>query len=90
LKNALGQHVTVIEELPPLDEEGKLILIPEDVLEVREKKLRNKSIKKYLFKWKNSPIEDASWEGEQVVDTQKRNIGYLLANGCKPLIFVYI
>jgi hypothetical protein len=52
--------VTVTEELPPLDEEGQLILIPEDILEVREKKLRNKSIKEYLIKWKNLPIEDAS------------------------------
>jgi hypothetical protein len=67
LKKALGQQVTVTEELPPLDEEGQLILIPEDILEVREKKLRNKSIKEYLIKWKNLPIEDASWEGEQVL-----------------------
>jgi hypothetical protein len=67
LKKALGQQVTVTEELPPLDEEGQLILIPEDVLEVREKRLRNMSIKEYLIKWKNLPIEDASWEGEQVL-----------------------
>jgi hypothetical protein len=67
LKKALGQQVAVTEELPPLDEEGQLILIPEDVLEVREKRLRNRSIKEYLIKWKNLPIEDASWEGEQVL-----------------------
>jgi hypothetical protein len=36
LKKALGQQVTLTEELPPLDEESQLILIPEDVLEVRE------------------------------------------------------
>jgi hypothetical protein len=35
----LGQQVAVIEELPPLDEEGQLILIPEYVLEDREKKV---------------------------------------------------
>jgi hypothetical protein len=50
-----------IEELPPLDEEGKLILIPEEVLEVRENKLRRRSIKEYLVKWKNIPNEDATW-----------------------------
>ena len=25
------------------------------------------SIKEYLIKWKNLPIEDASWEGEHVL-----------------------
>jgi hypothetical protein len=39
LKNSLGQHVIPIEALPPMDEEGHLVLIPEQVLEVREKRL---------------------------------------------------
>ena len=34
LKKALGQHVKPIEALPPMDEEGQLVLIPEEVLEV--------------------------------------------------------
>jgi hypothetical protein len=67
LKRAIGQHIIPIEELPPLDEEGKLILIPKEVLEVREKKLRRRNIKEYLVKWKNLPTEDATWESEQVL-----------------------
>jgi hypothetical protein len=67
LKRALGQHVVANEELPPVDEEGHLILIPEEVLEVREKQLRNRDIKEYLIKWKKFPIEDATWESEQVL-----------------------
>jgi hypothetical protein len=39
LKKALGQHVRPIEALPPMDEEGQLVLILEEVLEVREKRL---------------------------------------------------
>jgi hypothetical protein len=39
LKKALGQHVRPIEALPPMDEEGQLVLIPKEVLEVREKRL---------------------------------------------------
>jgi hypothetical protein len=39
LKKALGQHVRPIEALPPMDEEGQLVLIPEEMLEVREKRL---------------------------------------------------
>jgi hypothetical protein len=39
LKKSLGQHVRPIEALPSMDEEGQLVLIPEEVLEVREKRL---------------------------------------------------
>jgi predicted Holliday junction resolvase-like endonuclease len=67
LKRSIGKHIIHIEELPPLDEEGQLILIPEEILEAQEKKLRKRSIKEYLVKWKNLPIEDATWESEQVL-----------------------
>ena len=50
-----------------MDEEGQLILILEEILEVREKRLRNRSIKEYLIRWKDLPIEDATWEKEHVV-----------------------
>jgi hypothetical protein len=56
-----------------LDEEGQLILIPEEILEVREKRLRKRSIKEYLVKWKNLPIEDATWEGEHVLQEAGQN-----------------
>jgi hypothetical protein len=67
LKRAIGQHITPLEVLPPLDEEGQLVLVPEEILEVQEKKLWRRSIKEYLTKWKDFPIEDATWENEQVV-----------------------
>jgi hypothetical protein len=50
--------------MPPLDEEGRLVLVPEEMLEVREKKLWRRSIIEYLIKWKDFPIEDATWENE--------------------------
>ena len=50
-----------------MDEEGQLILIPKEILEIREKRLRNRSIKEYLIRWKDLPIEDATWEQEHVV-----------------------
>jgi hypothetical protein len=67
LKTAIGQHITLIEILPPMDEEGQLVLIPEEILEVREKRLRKRSIKEYLIRWKDLPIEDATWENKHVV-----------------------
>jgi hypothetical protein len=60
LKRAIGQHITPIEILPPMDEEGKLVLILEEILEVQEKRLRKRSIKEYLIRWKDLPIEDAT------------------------------
>ena len=37
LKKAIRQQVTVLAELPPLDYEGKLILVPNKILQTREK-----------------------------------------------------
>ena len=39
LKKAIRQRVVPSAELPPLDEEGKLILIPEAILDIRERTL---------------------------------------------------
>jgi hypothetical protein len=63
----VGQHVVISIEFPLLDKKGQLILIPEEVLETREKRLRNRSIKEYLIKWKNLPIKDATWEGDNIL-----------------------
>jgi hypothetical protein len=53
LKKTLGQQVTTSAELPPLDEEGKLVLVPEEVLEVRERRLRNRVIRECLIRWRD-------------------------------------
>ena len=67
LKKALGHHVAPSIVLPPLDEEGKLILILEAILDFREKRLRSCVIREYLIKWKKLPIEDATWESEEIL-----------------------
>ncbi|XP_059064689.1 uncharacterized protein LOC131856783 [Cryptomeria japonica] len=67
LKKALGQHITVSPDLPPMDAEGKLTLVPEEILEVRERQLRSKMIREYLVRWRNLPVEDATWEGEAIL-----------------------
>jgi hypothetical protein len=73
-KRALGQHVIDNEELPLVYEEGDLILIPEEILEVRRKQLRNGDIKEYLVKWKKFPIEYATWESEQVLQQTRSRL----------------
>ncbi|KAH9303213.1 hypothetical protein KI387_014796, partial [Taxus chinensis] len=67
LKRALGQHIAPSTDLPPLDDEGKLVLEPKFIIEVRQKKLRNRVITEYLVRWKDLPLEDATWEGEQIL-----------------------
>ena len=64
LKKVIGQHISVLETLPPLDDEGQLILIPERIVKTRERKLRSRTIKEYLVQWKDFPSEEATWEEE--------------------------
>ena len=54
-------------ELPPLDKEGQLVLVLEEILQERQRKLRSRVVKEFMVKWKDLPIEDATWEGEQVL-----------------------
>ena len=67
LKKALGSNIKSSLELPPLDEEGHLQLVPEEVLEVRERKLRSRIIREYLVRWKDLPVEDATCEGKHIL-----------------------
>jgi hypothetical protein len=57
------------------------VLVPEEILEVRDKNLRKRSIKEFLIKWKDLHVEDATWESEQVV----REIGLELLEDKKLL-----
>jgi len=44
----LGQQVTTTTKLPPLDDEGHLVLEMEAILKTRERKLRSRTIREYL------------------------------------------
>ena len=67
LKKIVGHQITPSSKIPPLHDEGLLVLIPEKILWVQERKHRNRVIREYLVQWKELPIEDATWEGEQVL-----------------------
>jgi len=68
MKKIFGQGATVLKEMPPIDREGKLILEPAEIIDVWEKKLRSRTFKEYLMQWKDVPIEDATWEGGQILE----------------------
>ena len=59
--------MTTTTELPPMDDEGHLVLLPEAILDTRERHLRNRVIKEFLIRWRNLPDEDATWEVEQIL-----------------------
>ena len=67
LNKIVWKHISPSIEFPPLDDEGILVLILERIIQVQERKLRNKMIQEYLLKWKELPTEDATWEGEHIL-----------------------
>ena len=67
LKKVVGQQVATSSELPLLENDGQLVLISEEILQERERKLRSRIIREFLVKWKDLPIEDATWEGDQIL-----------------------
>ena len=62
----MGQNVTIATDLLPLNEEGKLILEPAEIIEVREKTLRIRTVKEYLVHSKHLPLDGATWEAEHI------------------------
>jgi hypothetical protein len=67
LKKVVGQQINILEELPPLDEEAQLELVPKEVLEQREHRLRSRVIRECFVRWRGLPMEDATWEGEHIL-----------------------
>ena len=55
------------QSYPHLDEEGQLVQILEEILDVRERRLRSKVIREYLVKWRDLPMRDVTWEGDKIL-----------------------
>ena len=45
LKKVVWHKISVSDSLPPLDDEGQLVLILEKILRTRERRLRSRTIK---------------------------------------------
>ena len=67
LKKVVGKPVIVSVEIPPMDDEGKRILVSKKILQTIEIRLRNRTIKDYLVLWKGIPSQDSTWENEHVL-----------------------
>jgi hypothetical protein len=53
LKKVSVHKVTTYVDLPPLDEEGKLVMTPERIIDVRERRLRIRVMWEYLVAWRD-------------------------------------
>ena len=67
LNKVIGDKIPVQTILLELDEEGKIILELEAITDTRIRQLRNRSISKYLIKWRKLPAEDSIWEDEPFI-----------------------
>lgn len=65
LKKKIGEKIVPQSNIPELDEEGKMTLEPEGILQSRTRSLRSRQIKEHLIKWKNLDIEDSTWENDE-------------------------
>ena len=65
LKKVIGDKIPVQTTFSELDEEGKIILEPEAIMDTRILQLRNRS--EYLIKWRKLPAEDSTWEDESFI-----------------------
>jgi hypothetical protein len=62
LKKVIGTRCQIQTNLPELAEEGSIWLQPEAVLDQRERRLHQRTIKEVLVQWKDTNPEDATWE----------------------------
>jgi len=62
LKKKLGDQISPLPTLPPVDVEGSVQPEPELILDRRMKKLGNHASTEVLVKWLGASLEDSSWE----------------------------
>jgi hypothetical protein len=67
LKKVIGTKCQTQTSLPELDEEGSIWLQPQAVLDQREHRLRQCTIKEVLVQWKDTTPEDATWESTTIL-----------------------
>jgi hypothetical protein len=67
LNKVIGDKIPVQTIFPELGEEGKIISEPEAIIDTRIHRIRNRSISKYLIKWRKLSAEDSTWEDESFI-----------------------
>ena len=76
LKKVILDKIPVQTILPELEEEIKIILEPEAITDTRICQLRDRSISKYLIKWRKLFVEDSTWEYETFIQKHPELLKY--------------
>jgi hypothetical protein len=67
LNKVIGKKCQTQTNLPWLDEEGSIWLQPQVDLDQRERRLHQRTIKEVLVQWKDTTLEDATWEPSTIL-----------------------
>lgn len=70
LRKHIGNNAQVHPELPPLTDDGEVVLEPEAILETRWIKRGKTFAEEQLVKWKRLPLEEATWESAEWIKFQ--------------------
>lgn len=65
LKKFVGDRVVPSQDLPPVTDEGVILLEPQQILNTRWVKRGNKFEEESLVQWQRLPAEEATWEPTQ-------------------------
>ncbi len=74
LNKVIGDNIPVQTIFPKLEEEGKIIFEPEEVIETITQQLWNRAISEYLIKSKNLPTEDSTWEDDNFIHKYPKKV----------------
>lgn len=74
LKKVVGQQDVSSTTLPPLDDEGRLILTLKRIMETCTKNLRSTQLQELLVKWTNLLEEYSTWEGAEILSHPALNL----------------
>ncbi|KAH9801518.1 hypothetical protein KPL71_001066 [Citrus sinensis] len=67
LKKAMGESTTTTVELPPIDDEGVIMLQSESIVDTHWLKRGGKLIEQSLVHWNKLPPEEATWEDATLI-----------------------
>lgn len=70
----MGDFLSTSTEVPPVTDDGLVILEPEAVIDTRWLKRGGKMLEQSLVRWKNLPIEDATWDDTTMLHQQFPNL----------------
>lgn len=74
LKKQVSETAFNSTELPPLEDDGFIMMEPESILNTRWVKHGSKFFEKKLTKWRHLPAENTMWEKAVVIHDQFLNL----------------